>query len=43
MQYFPQEGGGGGAYAGYALCWIRHWETFVFLSNRRNRETNPEL
>ena len=23
MQYFHQEGGG--AYAGYALCWIRHW------------------
>ena len=22
MQYFYQEGGG--AYAGYALCWIRH-------------------
>ena len=23
--FSPITGGGGGAYAGYALCWIRHW------------------
>ena len=28
MQYFHQSGGGG-AYAGYALCWIRHWDLFL--------------
>ena len=31
MQYFHQWRGGG-AYAGYALCWIRHWHIYKHIT-----------
>ena len=37
MQYFHQEGGG--AYAGYALCWIRHYCVSALLCKAKGEYT----